>query len=183
MNLQYLIGELSQIRPVFRSESDFQDQLARLIQERYPESIIRLEYTPSSTDRRMRLDLMVESKMDNSRVAIELKYITQALTADFENINYDLKNHGAPDLGRHDFLKDVMRLEEVVSSGEATEGHAIIITNDKLFWEKPNRTGQADEAFRIHEGRDITGVLEGVTVRVRVLEKVGMNPFESMVDI
>jgi len=44
MNVKRLMTELSNQRPVFHSEGDFQFSLARLIQQKHPNAKIRLEY-------------------------------------------------------------------------------------------------------------------------------------------
>lgn len=65
----------------------------------------------------------------------------------------------AQDIIRHDFLKDVARLETIVSLNRAVRGFAIFLTNDSAYWKTPLRINSVDAAFRVHEGREIRGML------------------------
>ena len=46
------------------------------------------------------------------------------------------------------------------SGGEVCQaGCAVLLTNDSAYWKVPGTRDTVDGAFRIHEGRDITGEL------------------------
>jgi hypothetical protein len=72
---------------------------------------------------------------------------------------FNLLNHSAQDIGRYDFLKDVQRLEQIVSGQENIVGYAIMLTNDNSYWSAAKSDLTVDANFRIHDGRVITGVL------------------------
>ena len=60
---------------------------------------------------------------------------------------------------RYDVLKDIARLERIVSEVPGTSGYAVVFTNDSAYWKSPTRADTVDAAFRIHEGRTIEGTL------------------------
>ena len=43
--------------------------------------------------------------------------------------------------------------------GVCGAGYAVLLTNDHLYWSAPGRRDTVDAAFRIHEGREISGQL------------------------
>ena len=92
-------------------------------------------------------------------MAIELKYKSSTIKTKIDKEIFDLSNHGAQDIGRYYFLKDVQRLEEIITKYPDAEGCAIIITNDSSYWSMPQKLKPVDAAFRIHEGQKITGEL------------------------
>ena len=65
-----------------------------------------------------------------------------------------LRDQGAQDIRRYDFLMDIQRLEDEVSEGRARQGFAILLTNDPSYWQPPRRDETVDAAFRIHDGRN-----------------------------
>jgi hypothetical protein len=163
-DVERILAELSDERPVFHSEADFQFALAFKIQQLYPQLAVRMEKTEIVNNERFRVDVFA---YNNGRVALmELKYPTRGLRvqvhlAEDEYETYNILNQAAHDLHRYDFLKDIQRLELLVErrtlKGHSAVGYAILLTNDSLFWEKPARDGVIDYAFRLHEGRTIAG--------------------------
>ncbi len=146
---------LSRQRPIFHSEADFQHALAWRIHEIIPGAEVRLEYKPLP-DERVYLDVWVRK----IRIAIELKYRTRKLVADWRGESFSLRNQAARDHGRYDFLRDVQRLERVVSLPDlATVGFAICLTNDSAYWKVTTRKDNIDAAFYLHEGRTAEGEL------------------------
>lgn len=90
-------------------------------------------------DRRRRLDLWFRPP-GGSGVAIELKYPTDRLG----------------------FVRDIARIEELVATGSrARRGWAVLLTNERALWSSPSAAWEAtdDAAFRIHEGRVLSGTL------------------------
>ena len=140
-------------RPVFHNEADFQHALAWAIQLRWPEARVRLETRPSPG---VRLDVLVS--LNDVRVAFELKYLLRNLTTTWEGEEFVLPPQAAQDVRRYDFIKDIVRLENVVPGG-ADVGYAIPVTNDPSYWNLSGRAHVTDSAFRIHEGRELSGVL------------------------
>lgn len=142
-------------RPVFHIEVDFQFALAWKIQKENPDAEIRLEYRVPEFPGRY-TDIWIKAE---NPIAIELKYKPVSVALESKGEFFELKKQGAQDLGRYDFLKDVQRVEEIVLKYPKTTGYAIILTNDHLYWKSSQKQNPIDAAFRIHEGKDIHGVL------------------------
>jgi len=156
LNIVGLMKDLARDRPIFHSEADFQHALAWHIHEAIPDCQVRLEFEPSLAGKRMYLDIWLPS----IGVAIELKYRTQRLvlrTAAGES--FGLRNQIAQGGGRYHFIKDIQRIEQVVTDGPAKTGFTVLLTNDPSYWEPSQRTTLDDE-FRLHEGRKIEGNME-----------------------
>lgn len=172
---------LSQQRPVFHSEADFQHALAWLIHLQQPEARIRLEYRPLPQEP-LNLDLWVQG--DQPALAIELKYPTRRLVVEHAGEHFSLKNQAAQDLTRYDFVKDIVRLERIMLTRSGVTGYAILLTNDSNYWTRSMRTNTVDAAFRLHEGARLSGPLvwaehAGVgtkTTREAALELRGSYP-------
>lgn len=147
-----LIESLARQRPVFHSEADFQHAFAWTIQTAHPAARMRLE-RPFRTDAgAINLDLLVT--LLSERVAIELKYLTRRLAITVEGEAFELQQHSAHPLRRHDVWKDVARLEALVQAGAATAGYAIVVSNDPAYWNAGRGQG-IDTAFRLDEGRRV----------------------------
>ena len=154
-NLLGIIDGLSSLRPIFNMEADFQFALAWEIQKKFPDWSIRFEKKPPNLKDRIFVDLWIEG---DETCAIELKYKTRRFDIDVKGESFNLLNQGAQDLGRYDFLKDVERLENIVSAHDNVKGYAIILTNDSSYW-KSTATETIDTKFRIHDGRVLNGEL------------------------
>jgi len=155
--LQDIMCRLSSVRPLFHSEADFQHAFAWEVHGRYPNAQIRLE---REALRGLYLDISVT--VDHATTAIELKYAKQKLSLPLRGEEYALRTHGAQDVRRYDVLKDLVRIERLVSEGVASVGYIILLTNDASYWQpRPNpiRT-TADAAFRLHQGRTLGGTME-----------------------
>jgi len=150
-----IMQKLSRERPIFHSEADFQHALAWQIHVESPESQIRLEY-PLDYEESRHLDIVL---LDGNReLAFELKYKKCHFLAFVQREIFSLRTDSAEDIGRYDFLKDVQRLEKFVSNRPNANGYAILLTNDSLYWRASPRETISD-AFRVTEGRKITGML------------------------
>ena len=163
LDIHGLMADLSKHRPIFHSEADFQHALALEIHKAIPDCEIRLELPyrilgPQSdeTDKN-HMDIYLTTE----KIAIELKYRTRGGKDKWNNELFVLKNQSAHDSGRYGFLKDIERLDRVVKDGEATSGVAVLLTNDHGFWSSPQSGWKmtTDAAFRLHEGRTLTGKL------------------------
>lgn len=149
-----LMSGLAERRPIFHSEADFQFALAWRIHETLPNCEVRLEFKPFLSER-MYLDVWLPTEC----VALELKYLTRELTTECAGEKFALRD-GARDVGRYDTLKDIQRIERMVSETRANTGFVITLTNDNNYWETPPRKKPTKDAeFRIHEGRDLKGKL------------------------
>ncbi len=153
--IEALLASLAGSRKIFHSEADFQHALAWQIHKAGPESQVRLEVNAfPDQDRRMFLDIWLPIE----GIAIELKYVTRKLELDQDGESFALRDHSAQVQRRYDFLLDIQRLELMRSSG-CRAGYAVLLTNDPSYWNVPAARDTVDAAFRIHEGRDISGEL------------------------
>lgn len=158
LDIHKVIASLQSKRPLFHSEADFQLALAWEIQSHYPEAEIRLEYNFPKVLGSLYVDIWV--KLHDTFIPIELKYKTKKSSFLVNGEQFTLKNHGAHDCGRYDFLKDISRVEQVASLEEqASTGYAIMLTNDSLYWRPSKNNTSIDTAFKIHEGRELFGNL------------------------
>ncbi len=153
------MGMLSQVRPVFYSEADFQHGLAWQIHLQNPACRVRLECPLSpeqETDRY--LDILLFD--GNSEIAIELKYKTSDFFAPLGGELFLLKKQGAQDQAQYQYLRDLQRLEEYVTGKPNALGYAIFLTNDSLYWNPGRNHSTVCDDFRITEGRRISGKLD-----------------------
>lgn len=144
-----VMNGLSERRPIFHSEADFQFALAWEIRQKLGFEV-RLEFKHKATY----LDLWLPTE----GVAIELKYATRKLEHEEEGERFALKDQSANDIKRYDYVKDINRIENVLRErGDAENGLAVFLTNDWLYWDKPRKDWERrlDAAFRIHQGRRI----------------------------
>ena len=152
-DLDTTLMELAVQRPVFQNEMDFQFSFAWQIKMKFPNWNIRFEKNlTDSEDEKRRIDLWIEGE---NTYAIELKYPTQQLFHEVNNEIFKLRNQSAVDYSRYAFLKDIQRMEEVVSNNTDVKGYAILITNDMSIELPPTKDDVADFQFRIHEGKVI----------------------------
>jgi len=158
VNIPKIMSSLTVIRPVFQSEADFQHALAWEIHRGLPEAQVRLEVPVASVDAQMHIDVWV--KHENKLYAIELKYKTRALSVQVGEEQFLLKDQSAQTIGRYDFIKDVQRLERVLTLKANTIGYAILLTNDSAYWVHPRGNRTVDADFRLHEGRSLGGLLQ-----------------------
>jgi hypothetical protein len=155
--LDEVMPRLASRRPVFHSEADFQLALAWEIQLTRPDAQIRLEKRVANNPR-IELDLLVV--IDRHRMALELKYPKEKLDVEVDGERFALST-GAPDVERYDAWRDVVRLERLCSEEIVDEGCALVLTNSPAFWLPSTRPGVTGyDAFRIHDGREVTGTLD-----------------------
>ena len=160
-HIESALEQLKKKHRIFHSEADFQFSLAWELQKILPTAKIRLEYCPSFA-REMHIDIYVIDE-DGSH-PIELKYKSRGIEMIDENEYFKLKNHGAQDIGRYDYLYDIQRIENMKKLDKNFKsGYAIILTNDSAYWKAPANNNTVDSAFRIHEGRIIEGSLSWTT--------------------
>ena len=156
LDIHNLMADLSQHRPVFHSEADFQFALAWQIHEVMSDCKIRLEWPYRVSQGNWYLDIWLQTM----EIAIELKYRTKEIEGEQEGEYFLLRNHSGYPQGRYDFLKDIQRLERVVGDRKAKSGFAVLLTNVPNLW-KPAREWKTtkDANFRIHEDQRVTGEL------------------------
>lgn len=150
MEVINIIEALRAKRAVFHSEVDFQFALAWEIQTQCPDAAVRLEYPPPD-DPTKYIDILVQ--LGNDIYPIELKYKTKLFSAVVSGEPYNLKNHGAQDVGKYDFVKDICRIEafrEHITGYR--EGYVIWLTNDPYYWNVPKNDTAGYSAFSVHNG-------------------------------
>lgn len=152
LNIEQTLQTLASERLLFHSEADFQHALAWKIHEQHPDARIRLEVPSANFGKRERIDIVINA--EGRKYALELKYKKRTLNLALNDEKFSLSNDGAQDIGRYDFVKDIVRLERYVLSEENTIGYAILLTNDDLYWKESVR-GVSSAAFFLHEGRTI----------------------------
>jgi len=183
--LDSCIRELIQERDCFHSEDDFKFSLAWKIKNKIKNAEIRLEKPfreihGKERSKPFHLDIFVKL---GRRIGIELKYKTKELKHQTKNgEEYFLKSHVAVDLGRHDFCKDIKRIETLIKKGELDYGFVIFLTNDTAYWKQSSRLKEDsyDKNFRIHEGVVLKGTLKWYGKRKRWLSKDMYKPIKLM---
>ncbi|WP_234539528.1 hypothetical protein [Streptomyces shenzhenensis] len=159
-SLDDVIAELSRHRPVFHSEADLQHSFARVLWELAPDVHSRLEVPQRGPGKTEYLDLQCLGP--EGRTAIEFKYFTRGWTgkAGTPVEDYALKAHGATDLARLHFVRDIARLERFCSRPDQN-GLALMLSNETSLWAPPapGRRRTRDHDFRIHHGRGLAGTL------------------------
>ena len=150
-NLETILKNMAESRPVFHNEQDFQFEYAWRIRTEFPEWKIRFErpFEYSKTERR-RIDLWLEG--DGVTYAIELKYKHRDLICTINNEYFYLKDDGAADIGRYDFVSDIARMEEVKKKSSDVRTFAIIITNMSGFWNPPKKIPGVASDFAVYDG-------------------------------
>lgn len=154
------MARLGRYRPVFHSEADLQHSFARVLWKAAPEVESRLEVPQRLSKRTEYLDLLCIGP--DARTAVEFKYFTRNWTGTVGTPaeDYALKAHGATDLARLHFVRDIARLERFCGR-TAQNGLALMLTNEPSLWAPPDpgRPPTRDRDFRIHEGRELAGTL------------------------
>lgn len=157
IDISKVVVKLANKRPIFHSEADFQHALAWEIHQLCPEYSMRLEFKPPNLNNRFYIDIW--ATYGGSNVAIELKYKTCGLKVEFKGEKFNLLNQSAQDVGRYDFLKDIQRLEQIVSIHKNVVGYSMLLTNDNTYWSTPRNNRTVDASFRIHQDKVVTGRL------------------------
>ncbi|CUQ18197.1 Uncharacterised protein [Turicibacter sanguinis] len=157
-DLDYVLKDLFSENRIYCSEAEFQFALAWKIKELYPYVEIKLEFTPFKYNKNMHLDIVVieHSKM----IPIELKYKTKRLYVKSGEEEFQLKDQGAQDIGRYDFIKDIKRLEKLIASNQypIEKAYAVMLTNCSRYYKSTGNIS-FDEAFKIHQGKVLKGIL------------------------
>ncbi|WP_433130171.1 hypothetical protein ACQPWW_06650 [Micromonospora sp. CA-240977] len=154
-----VMAELIRRRAVFHSEADFQHAFASTLHSMQPSIEVRLEARRGGGEH---LDLLCGGP--HGRTAVEFKYFTARWdgTDPATGEQFKLREHGADDVARRNFIRDVVRLEGFCAADPTlTNGLAIMLTNHQGLWTPPSRSPRVtrDQHFRIHDGRILTGTL------------------------
>lgn len=157
IDITKVLVDLASKRSIFHSEADFQHALAWEVHQQCQTCSTRLEFKPPHLTNRIYIDIWVTQK--DAILAIELKYKTRGLHVEAGEETFDLLDQGAQVVGRYDFLKDIQRLEQIVSGQNDITGYAILLTNDSAYWSPPRNNRTVYDSFRINQGRTLTGWL------------------------
>ena len=124
MDLTKIIQSLQKKRKIFHSEDDLKLSFGMEVFNNYPDCQVRLErpvgieminWNSEKTLARAPIDVVIHDK-NGDLIPIELKYKTKNTNLDFYGENYKLTNHGAVDIGRYSFRKDIYRIEQYLLS-------------------------------------------------------------------
>lgn len=158
LDLQTVLRNLGRGRPIFHSEADFQLALGWAIRQHYPEAQVRLEVPYESL--KGAVDLIIRTNM--GLWAIELKYFKAGLKGVIGGEQFRLPGNNPPDTSQYEFLKDLTRMERLVSLGEVKHGVCIMLSNAPTLWMPLNiaRRRPMYAPFHLFEGRRIRGKLD-----------------------
>lgn len=171
MNLVDILSKLKDNRPVFHSEDDFKLALAQTIYKEHPEYNIRLERpikiemidkygSAIKPNVRVPIDIVIIDEKGNY-IPIELKYKTKKTKIESTGVLnddiYELANHGASDIGRVSFRKDIYRIERFLESNSENckVGFVIILTNEKEYWDNILEKEILNKHYSFHNNMNI----------------------------
>lgn len=157
LDIDAVMSSLARRRTLFHSEADFQHELAWELRSTIPSASVRLEIPIATSTGSLHLDCFIRD--GDRRAAIELKYKTRKLTTELNGEKFNLLDQSAQDIGRYDFLNDIVRLERISSEMAHCEGYAILLTNDSAYWKAPASDTTVDAAFRLADARIVYGSL------------------------
>lgn len=152
-DLHAVLRSLAQRRPVLRSRGDFDAELTTEIRLCYSEANVKV-VKPFSTPWKL-----LQVRLGCEIISIKPRYHTARLCCILNGEIFCLKDHAAEDQARYDVLRDLMRIEQLVLQEKSRRGYVVFLTNDAKLWQPPVRTDPIDTDFRLHEGRELEGVL------------------------
>jgi hypothetical protein len=157
--VQYM-QKLGELRPVFHSEADFQNELAFMMKSdnhtvRLEKPFVLVGGNLPKTEKNEPLTCVLDMEVDGE-VAIELKYKKQALNCNLKNEQFALKKDAAHNLGRYDAYDDARMVKWLCQEkgNRINKGFTIFLTNDPLYWENDGAKTMARE-FSLKDGTKI----------------------------
>ncbi|MED4018524.1 hypothetical protein [Sutcliffiella cohnii] len=135
---------------IILSQKDLQEKLAHQLQE--------LGYTVQLNRVLGNEKIDVWAENDTETLAIEVRNKTALLKTMYKGNHIHLKQQGAYDISRYDFVSDLGKMERVVQSRPGVKGCVLLITNDRLYWQPPKKQNPVDESFHIHDGHVVSGI-------------------------
>ena len=147
--LIYLISDFSKHRNIFHSESDFQLEFGMYLIKNHFE--VRLEKGFKQIGIYDKIELDIEL---NGCIAIELKYKTSYFKEEIGDESFELKQHGATNLGRFDAINDARRVKSLKDSNttKIKKGFTIFLTNEVDYWSN-NAERTMSKDFNLTEDR------------------------------
>lgn len=172
MNFNQIISNLKQRRSVFHSEDDLKLEMAITIRELYPDFNVRLErpininmhlVSGETLVARAPIDIIILDTKAKLAYPIEIKYKTKRAIIFDASESFVLANHGANDVGRYSFRKDIFRIENVaIDNYSVQKGFVFILTNDKGYYENDvSSKNSLDSFFSFHHGAMIKANYSG----------------------
>ena len=148
--VQHWLAELSEVRPIFHSEADFQFALSRVMADSGVERVRLERRVRLGEDRIMQPD--ITGYLDGQPFVLELKYPKEKFVGTVRTEGHDEDfNLSTGEPGLIYIWKDVERIEALLRSGLVVAGAAITLTNFKL-WLENKRPNQLSE-FQLFDGR------------------------------
>lgn len=161
IDFEKTILNLREKRKIFHSEDDLKFSLAFEMKKLFPEIEIRLEkpieikmldVNKKESVSRVPIDIIIHNKNGES-IPIELKYKTKKLEINDKGELYNLTTHGAYDIGRYSFRKDIYRIEKYLEMHKKSNyGFVLILTNENKYVE--DNVGEKeiiDKHFSFHQ--------------------------------
>ena len=147
--LIYLVTHFSKHRNIFHSESDFQLEFGMYLIKNHFE--VRLEKGFKQIGIYDKIELDIEL---NGCIAIELKYKTSYFKEEIGDESFELKQHGATNLGRFDAINDARRVKSLKDSNttKIKKGFTIFLTNEVDYWSN-NAERTMSKDFNLTEDR------------------------------
>lgn len=147
--LIYLVSDFSKQRNIFHSESDFQLEFGMYLIKNHFE--VRLEKGFKQIELYDKIELDIEL---NGCIAIELKYKTSFFKKEIGDELFELKQHGASNLGRFDAINDARRVKYLKDSNNTKikKGFTIFLTNESDYWSN-NAQRTMSKDFNLTEDR------------------------------
>jgi len=157
-----LIESLKDKRKIFHSEDDLKLSFGMEILENHSDCQVRLERpveiqmidgngNPNKT--RAPIDIIITENNGNL-IPIELKYKTKKVELKDKNEQYKLTGHGAFDIARFSFRKDIFRIEQYLTTHKNSQtGYVLILTNDNSYFDiDTSKKENFDKFFSFHNG-------------------------------
>jgi hypothetical protein len=128
--VNYLL-EFANSRSLFHSEADFQLEFGMFLMIKGHSVRLEKGFKGIGIYQKIELDMELDEK-----IAIELKYKTSELKVKVRDEHFELKQHGAANLGRFDAIDDARRVKSLVNSKSTkiSEGFTVFLTNDSDYW-------------------------------------------------
>jgi len=187
IDIASLIELLKVKRKVFHSEDDLKLSFGMEILSNYTDCQVRLErpiniemidWNNFTLTARAPIDVVIIEKSGNL-IPIELKYKTKKTKLESGGENYELTEHGAVDVGRYSFRKDIFRIEQYLESHPNSKtGYVLILTNDNAYFETDvSKKDNFDKFLSFHDNAVINKQDKGWNY-----EKIDGNKYECRKD-
>ena len=184
--LNNIIVSLQNKRKVFHSEDDLKLAIGMEIIEKTnckvrlerPVKIDMIDWNNETSEARAPIDIVIIEK-SGQHIPIELKYKTKKIALEENDEKYNLTQHGAVDIGRYNFRKDIYRIEQYLSSHKNSGlGYVLILTNDKAYYNTDiSKKETYDKFLSFHHNATIKMKAMGWSY-----SKIDRNKYEKKID-